>query len=353
MSESPLSRRQFGKQVAGMAAAATVLTAPFVHAADKSGNKPVVIGTGDYQYECHHNWGQVPAGWRWGAAHGVCLDRDGLIYMTHQLGGNRVQDAVAVFKADGTFVRSFGKQFHGGGHGLDLREEEGTQYLYLSDVKNRTVNKLTLDGEVLWSIGAPAEAGVYQENAKFVPTNVGFNPDGGLFVADGYGSSYIHRYTRDGKYLSTFGGPGSDLGQLKTPHGLGWDARPGRTPALLVADRANARLQYFDASGKPISTVSDLPHPCHVDTREAVALVPDLFARVSLFDGDNQPLVHLGDDPEWTKEVLANNRAMRRQPDRWLPGKFVHPHDAAFDQQGNIFVMEWTEPGRVTFLKRV
>ena len=30
--------------------------------------------------------------------------------------------------------------------------------------------------------------------------------------------------------------------------------------------------------------------------------------------------------------------------DQWQPGKFIHPHDACFDKDGNIFVAEWVEP---------
>ena len=45
--------------------------------------------------------------------------------------------------------------------------------------------------------------------------------------------------------------------------------------------------------------------------------------------------------------------AVRTQPKEWLPGKFVHPHDACFDKDGNIFVVEWVNTGRVTLLRKV
>jgi hypothetical protein len=82
-----------------------------------------------------------------------------------------------------------------------------------------------------------------------------------------------------------------------------------------------------------------------------VLLVPDLHARVSLFGPGLTPLAHLGDDEAWRKKVLGDN--VRAKPQEWLPGKFVHPHDAAFDKDGNIFVVEWVSTGRVTFLKKV
>ena len=92
--------------------------------------------------------------------------------------------------------------------------------------------------------------------------------------------------------------------------------------------------------------------PAHIDIRGKVMMVADLHARVSLFDEDNKPIVHLGDDEQWRKKVLDGFK-VRSQPKEWLPGKFVHPHDACFDKDGNIYVVEWVATGRVTFLKKV
>lgn len=44
---------------------------------------------------------------------------------------------------------------------------------------------------------------------------------------------------------------------------------------------------------------------------------------------------------------------IRNDPSKWIPGKFVHPHDACFDKDGNIFVTEWVQTGRVTKLRRL
>ena len=134
--------------------------------------------------------------------------------------------------------------------------------------------------------------------------------------------------------MRTFGGYGDGPGQFKTPHGLWLDNRPGREVQLVVADRANARLQYLTLEGKPVSMNHDVSFPAHFDIRGDVLLVPDLHARVSLFDKDNHVLVHLGHDPEWTKQVLDGFK-IRSQPDRWPAGKFIHPHDACFDKDGN------------------
>ena len=158
---------------------------------------------------------------------------------------------------------------------------------------------------------------------------------------------------KDAHPINVFGGRGSGPGELETPHGLWWDDRPGRDPALVVADRANARLQYFTAAGEHHSFVNGLLFPADIDLRDEVMLVPDLHARITLFDKDNNVIAHLGDDPVWREQVLANRFEMRRHPKRWQAGKFIHPHDACFDSNGNIYVAEWVPTGRVSLLKHV
>ena len=351
-----MKRRTFLKQAT---AAVSAGAAPLIlNAADKADSKNPVLGFGDHKYECIHDWGQLPNTLRWETTHGVCVDSAGLIYVKHQGLGRNVMDTVVVFDAAGKFVRSFGKEYYPGGHGIDLRLEGKSEFLYLCDIHNRQVVKTTLVGDVVWKMTFPKEAvldgkPVYQKAEQYRPTNIAFAPDGGFYVADGYGSNYVHQYDKDAKYVRTWGGTGADPGKFRTPHGIWLDNRPGREPSIVVADRANARLQYFTLDGKVLAkeTVKDVLFPAHFDIRGDVLLVPDLHARVSLFDKNNRPIIHLGDDKEWIAEV--KKLQIRNDPKKWLPGKFVHPHDACFDANGNIFVVEWVATGRVTLLKKV
>jgi hypothetical protein len=338
---------------AAAASAATILSAPAVHGEDKAGTKPAVVGDGAFKYECNHNWGELPEKIRWQTTHGVAVDSAGLVYVTHQgAGGKDAMDTVVVFDPAGKYVRSFGKEYAGGGHGIDIRKEGSEEFIYLSNVNGGgPVAKVTLKGETVWRKW-PTENGPYTRADAFKPTNVAFAPDGGFYVGDGYGSHYVHRYDKDGKWVSTFGGPGKDASKLSTPHGLWWDDRPGREASLCVCDRANNRLQYFTADGKHLSFVKDVSYPAHIDIRGEVMLVADLHARVSLFDKDNKVIAHLGYDPEWTKKVLDGFK-VRTKPAEWVDGRFVHPHDACFDKDGNILVAEWVSTGRVGFLKKL
>jgi hypothetical protein len=345
-----MQRRDFLKQ---SAAAGLALGGPAIlGAGDKSGTKNPILGKGEHRYECIHGWGQLPRRLKWQTTHGVAIDEEGLVYIKHQgHGGTPALDTIVVFDPRGKFVRSFGKGYHPGGHGIDVRKEGKAQYLYLCDIVHRKVEKTDLRGKVVWTRTYPTEPKVYKDAGGYSPTNVAFAPDGGFYVGDGYGSSYIHQYDKNAKWVRTWGGFGAEAGKMKTPHGLWLDDRPGRKPSLVVADRANFRLQYFSLDGKHLGFVKDVLFPAHFDTRGEVLLVPDLHARVSLFDKDNKVIAHLGDD---SRRIRADKKfTIRMDPRKWVAGKFVHPHDACFDRDGNIFVVEWVHTGRVTFLKRL
>jgi hypothetical protein len=355
-----MDRREFLKRgaVGAMAASAA---GPFVHAGDKSGSRRPIVGEGEHRYECRHDFFQAPGDIRWFETHGVAVDSEGFIYVAHRGGGSKprspdeAQDTIVVYDPEGKFVRSFGKRFHGGGHGIDVRREDGVEYLYLACMMPvDLVAKTDLKGEVVWIKEAPKESHVYDDpKAKFAPTNVAFAPDGGFFVADGYGSNYIHKYDKDAKWVKTFGGTGEGEGKFKTPHGLWLDDRPGREPTLVVADRANARLQRFTLDGEHVGHDNhEVSFPAHFDIRGETLLVPDLHARVTLMDGGDKVVAHLGYDPEWTKRVLDGFK-IRSQPETWPDGKFIHPHDACFDRDGNILVAEWVATGRLSFLRRL
>ncbi|RIK84449.1 MAG: hypothetical protein DCC67_04900, partial [Planctomycetota bacterium] len=124
-----VSRRTFVKQAAAGSLAA--LAAPAVRTAAKTDvNKPIV-GVGEHQYEVDHHWAQLPERFTWQTTHNVAIGRDGLVYIIHEGKDDQPEhDAIFVFDPDGKFVRSFGKQFQGGGHGIELREENGEEFVY-------------------------------------------------------------------------------------------------------------------------------------------------------------------------------------------------------------------------------
>jgi hypothetical protein len=323
--------------------------APAIITTSKGAGKNPIVGSGEYQYEMISDWGELPAGLKYGNTHGVCEDSLGNIYVHHTVNKtSEKHDTMVVFDSKGKFVKSWGAQFEGGAHGLHIHREGRDEYLYLCDTKRGLVVKTTLGGDEIFTLRYPKESAEYgAAPIKYSPTNLAIAPNGDIYVGDGYGSSYINQYNDKGEYIRTFGGKGKEAGKLDCPHGITVDLR-GKEPLLLVADRANARLQYFTLDGKHVKFVDGTKMPCHFSERKGVFVIPDLGARVTLIDRNNEVIEHLGDDSasEWRK-----TRVMAREA--FTPGKFVAPHGACFDHEGNIFVVEWVEVGRVTKLRKV
>ena len=331
----------------GFLRTAAAVTPIILGAQDKAGAKRPVIGKGEHTYEVIHDWGELPSNIRYGNTHGVIQDSQGRMYVHHTVHAtSETADSMVVFDEKGKFIKSWGKDFKGGAHGLHIRKEGSTEFLYLCDITRGIVVKATLDGEEVFRLGYPEQSKPYQAKIKYSPTNLAIAPNGDIYVGDGYGSSYVNQYNKKGEYIRTFGGPGSEPGQLSQPHGITVDMR-GSAPVLTVADRRNNRLQNFTLDGKHLGFVTGVNLPCHFDFRKDLMLVPDLAARVTLLDGKNQVILHLGEGPENYREIRTKER------EAFPAGKFICPHGACFDHDGNIFVVEWVEVGRVTKLRKV
>ncbi len=325
-------------------------------------HQETVIGSGEYQYRVNHAFAQLPDRYTWQTTHNVALDSAQNLYVIHE--GRRDQKdhpSIFVFDPAGKFIRAFGAQFQGGGHGIEVRKEGSQEFLYVAAYQQvKAFAKMTLNGEIVWYKKAPMESGLYAEgeststepswNRKgFLPTNFAFLDDGGFLLADGYGTFAIHRFDKDGNWKSCFGGAGEGKGTFNTAHGIWIDNRPGREPSIVVTDRAHNTLQTFSMDGVYKETISGFGLPANIDTLNNLMLVPELKACVSILNEKNEVVAQLGRAVERLDQV----KDLRGQPAQWQDGQFVHPHDACFAPNGDIFVAEWVATGRITKLEKV
>jgi hypothetical protein len=355
------TRREF----LSAAAAAPLVTPILLRMQDKAGTRAPVLGEGAHTYEAIHDWGELPPHIKWGNTHGVVEDSQGNIHVHHTVHATSDSaDSMVVFDSKGKFVRSWGKELRGVAHGLHIEKEGRDEFLYLTanaanpkmapqPALQAAVVKTTLNGEIVWKVqGPPPDIDAYKPAEdgtakRYNPTNVAIAPNGDVYVADGYGSFYVNQYDRNAKYIRTFGGRGSEPGQLAEPHGIWMDTR-GAAPVVVVADRRNNRLQRFTPDGTHIDFVTGFRLPCHFHEHKGTVVVPDLDGRVTLIGPKNEILAHLGDSGSGSWKPL---RGLPRE--NFVPGQFMCPHGAAFDRAGNIFVVEWVEVGRVTKLRKV
>jgi sugar lactone lactonase YvrE len=304
---------------------------------------PILLEAGELKFQWR-SFGLRPDGADPGSTHGnFAVDAAGRVIFSTD-----TDQALNVFSRDGAQLATWGAEFAGGTHGMCIAREGDAEVLWLAHIGQHEVVKTTLDGKVLATIGFPKEAGIYQDANEFRPTDVAVAADGSIYVADGYGKSFVHQFDAQRKYVRSFGGHGTEPGQMRTPHGITLDTR-GRQPRLIVSDRENGRLQIFDLDGTLRGIVGGIfRRPCdtclHPDGRHLA--VADLAGRVTILDERNQLVAHLGDQPDAARR--ATNQV---QKDGWQDGVFLSPHGAAFDAHGDLYVMDWNVVGRVTRLQ--
>ena len=77
------------------------------------------------------------------------------------------------------------------------------------------------------------------------PTDVTWDPQGNIFISDGYINSRVAKFDKNGDWVGQWGRPGTGPGEFNTPHSIAADAQGN----IYVADRGNRRIQVFDHDG--------------------------------------------------------------------------------------------------------
>lgn len=283
---------------------------------------------------------QNPDGQPLGACHGgVVIDKAGNIHVTTD-----TKRGIVVYSPDGKFLRTNGPTRI---HGLEIREENGVEYIYAARPTDHEVIKIKLDGTQEWSLRFPPEVnGAYASGFK--PCAVTVGPDGSIFVADGYGADYVLKFDKNRKFVKAFGGKGAEEGKFNTCHGIALDTRQAK-PLLLVCNRNNNRVEHWDLDGNFVRVIQkDLRMPAAVHIRGDYALIPELQGRVTVLNKDGSIAAQVGDNPN--EKQRANFGLVR---DQWKDGICNSPHGASIDKDGNLIVAEWSQFGHLHKFARV
>lgn len=267
---------------------------------------------------------------------------------------------IMVFSQDGKLLRSL-EGVPNDFHGFVIRQRDGGEFIYGPRLNEQTIVKLTLDGKKILEIPASAIPDKYKteigatmkKGGKEVPnpdagkrvlrmTGIDVAANGDIFVTDGYGQDYIHRFDKTGKYIKSFGGRKVTPYNFNSIHKIAIDTRfsPERIIAL---DRENRRILHLSLDGDILGIVaSDMLRPSGVAIRGEYAAIAEISGRVTLLDKAGKAVVHFGTNSDTTQ--INHNKT---EPAKWKPGLVNSPHGITFNEKGDIFVSEYSQFGRV------
>jgi sugar lactone lactonase YvrE len=164
-------------------------------------------------------------------------------------------------------------------------------------------------------------------------------PSGDLYVSDGYGNSRIHRFTHDGELLQSWGEPGGQPGEFRTPHSA-WVHTDGR---VFVADRENDRIQIFSPTGEYLSEWTDVQRPQDIFIKDGLVYIGELGYRKGSASSRRGPIPD--DEPARMSIYDLDGNVLLRwgDPDPTRDGCFIAPHGICVDDEGSLYMAEVTD----------
>ncbi len=303
------------------------------------------------------NWAKIPespSGKENGRTHGVCVCKNGNVIVFHQ-----AENALVTYDAEGSLISAVGGDRWLGAHGLTKIEENGEEFLWLTDQNTGEIAKVTLAGETVMTLAKP-DLKVYNPG-RYAPTWAAQNPlNGEIWTADGYGAYQVHHYSAEGEYMDSLLGSAQE-GAFREPHGINFRLNAAGEAELFVTDRAKHLIQVFDGAGNFLRSGRSNHSPCCFDFYGDEVLVPELFTGVNVLDADSLELKEefgasdrVGPNPDggWWPPAVPEGWPNLAGTEHVRSGFFNSPHGGCFDADGNLFVVEWIIGGRITKILR-
>ncbi|QAV70867.1 hypothetical protein ESZ53_10690 [Salinibacterium sp. UTAS2018] len=170
-----------------------------------------------------------------------------------------------------------------------------------------------------------------------------------LWVADGYGHSLVHRL-EDGRITLTIDGSASGQA-FDCPHGIALEDRGDET-LVVVADRSNERLVWFDLTGAYVRELRSplITSPSSITVYDNRLIVTELFGGLIAVASDDTVTDLLNRSPRervgaWPNEGDSDNLLRPAV----IPGQINSPHGIATTKDG-VVLTEWIIGGRTILL---
>jgi DNA-binding beta-propeller fold protein YncE len=208
------------------------------------------------------NFLKLPPDMNFGEASGVAINSKGhiAVYTRSNTATGPAYAATAsqIFEFDqtGKFIREIGKGLYAWSFAHAIRYDKDDN-LWAVDKGSDMIVRFNPEGHVTMVFGRKKEASDNAQpwekvtpplppiNGQFrQPTDVTWDPDGNIYISDGYVNSRVAKFDKNGDWIASMGEPGrTKIGELATPHSIAADAKGN----IYVADRGNRRIQVIDS----------------------------------------------------------------------------------------------------------
>ena len=233
------------------AAGLLLIAAPAFAQGGNAGPAKAKATTPEIPFESVANFFKLPAGLYMGEGTGVATNSKGHVFVYVRSGETRLFE----FDQNGAFVKEFGAGSYGFAFAHAVRVDKDDN-VWAVDEGTNVIQKFSADGKLLMVLGKRPDpldqlaltpgggqySGANRPYTFHRQTDIGWDPQGNIFVSDGYGDSRVVKFDKNGRFIKAVGTRGDGALQFSTPHAISFDAKG----MVYVADRGNRRIVVLD-----------------------------------------------------------------------------------------------------------
>ena len=210
--------------IVGVVAGLLFATAP-LPAQPVAGAAKAKATTPEIPFDSVPNFFKLPPGLYMGEGVGVATNSKGNIYVYTRSGETRLFE----FDKSGAFVKEFGVGSYGFSFAHAVRVDKDDN-VWAVDEGTNVIQKFSPDGKLLMVLGKRPDpldqlaltpgggqySGANRPYSFHRQTDIGWDPQGNIFVSDGYGDSRVVKLDKNGRFIKAAGSTRAPTGRTRS-----------------------------------------------------------------------------------------------------------------------------------------